>query len=112
MRFQPFNFLLIARDLTGILAKPTLLLTQHGFKQLNIVGEFIVHSLVLSWVISGCQAVLSVWDVATRSPPVAWITELASGALSLPGSPTRRSGPVPGVWRTGITRHDRPTVFI
>ena len=57
------------------------------------------------------QTVPSVLDVATRSPPAAWTTGRASDALSLRGSPATRSAPARDVWRTGTTRHYRPTVF-
>lgn len=75
-------------------------------KKSRFTGEQIVFALI-----SGYQTVPSVWDVATRYLPAAWTTVRASDALSLPGSPARRSVPAQDAWRTGITRHGPPTVF-
>lgn len=47
LRFQPFNLLLITRNLIGILAKPGLLLTQHDLKLFNIIRKLSSHTPTL-----------------------------------------------------------------
>ena len=60
-----------------------LLCDQQDLQLLDVAREFNVHPTVLSRVIFGYQATQFVLGTATRYPPAAWITGLASDVLSL-----------------------------
>lgn len=60
-----FNLLLITRNLPRILAKPGLLLTQHGLKLFNIIRKLSFHTSTLQQVTPAGQPDVCAEDVSS-----------------------------------------------